>query len=306
MKAYYKESSRKMYKITEDGKLFSKFKNRPKSKYKLQDNSANQVKFGNNKYCDRKIFYYQTYYDCVVKENERVTFINKYGDYSKDNLRLEIKTNPIVYFKADNRKILHYDAKNNLLNVFDSQYHASKTLKITQSGISASLIRKIRQRIGGEYFIYEGEPLRPLPEKVILKSNIKNDIHIYQYDLSGKLLNSFDTVKTAVDYLNLKDDAGSHIVKCCRMKRPTAYGYIWKYAETRKKKRLNKWVCYYVNNSPVHITSTRKEMCNYLNYNKSQISNVISGKVTPKKYTIKEVSYETGVDIKKLLEKCEN
>lgn len=51
---------------------------------------------------------------------------------------------------------------------------------------------------------------------------------VKQYDLNGNLLNTFDKVKDAADYIN---GCNTEISACCRRKRKQAYGYIWRYAD---------------------------------------------------------------------------
>lgn len=71
--------------------------------------------------------------------------------------------------------------------------------------------------------------------------NSYNQIHAYknglekprfqrrveQYDLNNNFIKTFDYIKDAEQSLNID---GSSISACCRNKRKTAGGYIWKYA----------------------------------------------------------------------------
>lgn len=53
-------------------------------------------------------------------------------------------------------------------------------------------------------------------------------VPVLQYDLNNNLLNRFDSITEAAKSIN-KDT--SHIVSCCKGRRKTAYGFVWKYEE---------------------------------------------------------------------------
>lgn len=52
---------------------------------------------------------------------------------------------------------------------------------------------------------------------------------VSMYDMEGNKLNTFKSARSAARSLNKKTAAG--ITMCCKGKRKTAYGYIWKYAD---------------------------------------------------------------------------
>lgn len=54
----------------------------------------------------------------------------------------------------------------------------------------------------------------------------KQNKSVKQYDKFGNLLRVWDSVTVAGETLRIDK---SHIVKCCRGKTKTAYGFIWKY-----------------------------------------------------------------------------
>lgn len=54
----------------------------------------------------------------------------------------------------------------------------------------------------------------------------KQNKSVKQYDKFGNLLRVWDSVTVAGETLGIDK---SHIVKCCRGKTKTAYGFIWKY-----------------------------------------------------------------------------
>lgn len=53
-------------------------------------------------------------------------------------------------------------------------------------------------------------------------------VPVLQYNLNNNLLNRFNSITDAAKNIN-KDT--SHIVSCCKGRRKTAYGFIWKYEE---------------------------------------------------------------------------
>ena len=53
-------------------------------------------------------------------------------------------------------------------------------------------------------------------------------VPVLQYDLNNNLLNRFNSITDAAK--NIDKDT-SHIVSCCKGRRKTAYGFIWKYEE---------------------------------------------------------------------------
>lgn len=53
---------------------------------------------------------------------------------------------------------------------------------------------------------------------------------VRQYSLTGEYIKTWDTIKEAEEWLNIKH-AQACIVYCCQGKRHRAYGYIWKYDE---------------------------------------------------------------------------
>lgn len=71
-------------------------------------------------------------------------------------------------------------------------------------------------------------------------TNINNDINkkeVFQYDNSNHLIKSYDSISSAAkDVLENGRSCGtlktivSRISACCKGERPTAYGYIWKFA----------------------------------------------------------------------------
>lgn len=51
------------------------------------------------------------------------------------------------------------------------------------------------------------------------------------YDKTGKKLFEFDSIRHAIEVLNLNHNCTSNISLCCRGKLKSAYGYVWKYPD---------------------------------------------------------------------------
>lgn len=58
--------------------------------------------------------------------------------------------------------------------------------------------------------------------KQLSKRNIKT---VIQYDLQGNYIKTWDSIKEAKKQLNISN----HISECCKGKRKTAGGFVWKY-----------------------------------------------------------------------------
>lgn len=89
--------------------------------------------------------------------------------------------------------------------------------------------KETRERIG------RGNKGKRMPEEAKIKirnyqlvNAYSKHIPVLQYDLDNSLLNRFNSITDAAKSIN-KDT--SHIVSCCKGRRKTAYGFIWKYEE---------------------------------------------------------------------------
>lgn len=296
---YFITSSRKKYKILENGDIFTKLLYENDDDYTKLKNVSNQINLCGVKYTCRKKFLYEIFNNCKIKKNERVVFKNRRVDYSKDNLILKRKSKlQKNFFKKINKDILHYDIKNNLLGTYSSQNNCSKITGVIQSYISSSLIRGSRM-CDGSYYIYNGDKLKKIPNNVSIRKSIGNKLNITQCDLNCEIINRFDSITTALDFLEMDKQYTSHIVKCLKRKRKSAYGFIWRYNDDVERKKNKKFVCYYEYNKLEYVFESRKELCDKLNISKSMLSSIISGRAKPLKYEIKEVTYEVGFELKK-------
>ncbi len=132
-----------------------------------------------------------------------------------------LKNGPRIYNKPKNyrkRKIKKYDLDGNYICSYDSITEASEVNNIGRTNISSCLTKKVKSS-GGFIWTYENE--QPPSKKVIKRTEIE------QYDISGNLLNKFDSCKEAERSLNLKNNSYKVIWKNLDKNKVT-YGYIWK------------------------------------------------------------------------------
>jgi hypothetical protein len=82
----------------------------------------------------------------------------------------------------------------------------------------------------------KGRKLKESQLKALRESNKVNKIKaVYQFDLNMNFIAKYKSIKEAVEILNKKMCACSCIVKCCKGKQKTAYGFIWRYASDVEK-----------------------------------------------------------------------
>lgn len=67
---------------------------------------------------------------------------------------------------------------------------------------------------------------KPCYKENAIKNGKKVNVPVLQIDRFGKVINKFESIREATRHLGLKN---SHICDCCKGKRKTANGYIWKY-----------------------------------------------------------------------------
>lgn len=67
---------------------------------------------------------------------------------------------------------------------------------------------------------------KPIYKENAIKNGKLASVSVIQIDLSGNILNKFDSIRDAEKYLGVKK---SHICHCCKGHRKTANGFIWRY-----------------------------------------------------------------------------
>lgn len=114
-----------------------------------------------------------------------------------------------------------YIDKKLVVNTYKEVLNQKETAKIL--GISRDTVNKILKSYN----------VKRLTFTEILRKQY--GISINQYDLNGNFIQQFETVGDAVLFLNKRNkNCGpyEHILDVCRGKRKTAYGYIWKFANS--------------------------------------------------------------------------
>lgn len=56
---------------------------------------------------------------------------------------------------------------------------------------------------------------------------------VLQYTRDFKLIKEWGSIKEAAEYLGISKNGRGHITECCKGRRNKAYGYIWKYANSK-------------------------------------------------------------------------
>lgn len=67
---------------------------------------------------------------------------------------------------------------------------------------------------------------KPIYRENAIKNGKVASIPVVQIDLSGNVLNKFESIRDAERYLGVKQ---SHICHCCKGQRKTSNGFVWKY-----------------------------------------------------------------------------
>lgn len=65
--------------------------------------------------------------------------------------------------------------------------------------------------------------------KLVVKNKQSSHSKVVCFTKDDKFIDCFNSIKDAIAYFNLPKKASGHISKCCQKKRPSAYGYKWRY-----------------------------------------------------------------------------
>lgn len=144
------------------------------------------------------------------------------------NIQQLIKEIPIEKTK---HPIAQYTLQGKLIKLFNSIIDASKELHVSCSALEDALTNKSYNCLG-YLWKYQDDPTDIL-EKV-KRNNHKKDYmkkKIKQFTLQGEFINNFDSAADAAKAIG-KNNGGSSIIKACRGKLKSAYGYKWSYAES--------------------------------------------------------------------------
>lgn len=114
-----------------------------------------------------------------------------------------------------------------LLNSFDSIKDAGKYNNISadyQSHISACCKGKKSYALG-YVWRYKGDPF----DKYEVNADFKTKQSVDQYDIDGRFINTFPTIKDAILLIGQSEGLATNISSVCRGKTKTAFGYVWRY-----------------------------------------------------------------------------
>lgn len=114
-------------------------------------------------------------------------------------------------------KVAQYDTQGVFVCTWDCITDASNKLNINRSDISSCCKHKLKSA-GGFVWRYVDEGYKSKIKSIYKK--------IEQYDKQGNLIKTYSCIKQAEDELHID---GSSISKCCKGKRKTAGGFIWRY-----------------------------------------------------------------------------
>ena len=176
----------------------------------------------------------------------RLLIGSKQKGIKKPTVSNKLKGQKITWDLGTSIPILQFDKQGNFLSEYKSMGEAYSKTGIP-SGNICEVCKKHRRSAGGYIWLYkdgwDGEipTLRPHQSKGIegrtkgknwkRKNNPKrNDLTkcVLQFDKYGKLLQEFNSIREAANFLKISEVIISH---CCRGKQKTAFGYIWKYKE---------------------------------------------------------------------------
>lgn len=163
--------------------------------------------------------------DKQLLNEKQIYYIKKYNSLSPNGYNMTIGgSNPsLVTCKI----VQQYSLKGILLCQYPSMSQASRITNITVSAISACCLNKLKQAGGFQWKIKNDEKL--------IQQNIDTNIHgrkILQYNLKGRYLKSYKTLKQASQSTNI---AICNISQACLGKAKTAGNFQWKYCMPKQK-----------------------------------------------------------------------
>lgn len=184
------------------------------------------------------------------------------------------------------RKVICYTTR----EIFDSAKEASKKYNISESGIRSccnfkySAYGTLSDGTRLQWFYYDyylSDDFNINSHQIKIKnSDVK--IPVYMYDFNGNFIKGFKTQAEANEYLGNHKNGTSQILSCCRDKKPSAFGYIWRFYKKDKidsidiKNRVrNKSVLQYsLSMELLNEFENTKEASNYLVNDDSYISGI--------------------------------
>lgn len=129
--------------------------------------------------------------------------------------------------------IFQYDLNGNLKNSFVDTNHLLKALNIVNKNIRININLCLNGKRGTAlkymwFNVYKGEVTSPYNNFSGYWVKINQSRKVIQADLNNNILNTFDTVTEATNFLNKKQGT---LNPCLKDKTKTAYGYKWFYLD---------------------------------------------------------------------------
>lgn len=140
------------------------------------------------------------------------------------NLEWVQKTDKLAALhESRKKKINAYDENGKFIKTFDSQKEVCGFFKVSSSTIqkSCNLLP-----VSGTQFRYADD--FPSGKDIVPIVAAKKETAVLQYDKQGNFIQRFESIKEATLFLQ-KPTANGTIHQCASGKRPTAYGYVWKF-----------------------------------------------------------------------------
>lgn len=149
---------------------------------------------------------------CVCKLKTAYGFIWRYECTLHNNISL---------ISSQAKKVIQMDKQYNVIDVFDSMSIAHQVTRV--NNISNCCNGKYKTA-GGYVWVYEDD-FEEFDQN-IHRSTITHVKEVNKYDLNMNFLEEYKSVTEAAKSVG---GATGNISLCCKGKRRTAYGYIWKY-----------------------------------------------------------------------------
>lgn len=169
-------------------------------------------------------------------DEREIYWINYYGTYTNGyNQTIGGQNNAPNKFPE--HQVNEYTLQGNLLHTYESVIDASEATGFSRSDISSCALRTKVYRVKNRIFRFVDDPLTEDEKNFYIKKYPK----IYQYDIKGNLINEFDFIQDAVNFLCNKGIKviNGNISKCCKGKILSVGGYVWrKYPDTFNKYKV--------------------------------------------------------------------
>lgn len=159
-------------------------------------------------------------------------FNNAIQKYGWDSFKHEILEDqvPIENINEKEKYWIHFYQSNNRdfgYNIEDGGHSYRSFSEETRKKISEAIKGKSKSELCKQKLreLNLGKHLSDETKKKVAESHYKP---VYQLDKNGNIINEFDSIFMAAQYIN-RDN--SSISKCCKGKQKTCGGYMWKYKE---------------------------------------------------------------------------